>query len=214
MKRLLAATSLFALVAGGAAFAQTSTGPTSPGQMPNDQYHGNSNQMRGVTGATPGNQAMPSGSGSMSNGGASSGTDAMSNRGGASSGGMTSSNGTGQNVSQDEVKQAQTELKQHGLYKGQVDGVLGPQTRNAIAQYQKQNGLRETAQLDQATMQHLMQGGRSGTSSGSSGAGTSNGSSTGGSAGSMGGGAGSMGNRPGTTGGSSSGATGGTPSTR
>jgi peptidoglycan hydrolase-like protein with peptidoglycan-binding domain len=38
----------------------------------------------------------------------------------------------------------------------QIDGELGPQTRRAIAEYQKQNGLRVTASLDRQTRDSLL----------------------------------------------------------
>ena len=59
------------------------------------------------------------------------------------------------------VKQAQQALKQEGLYKGKVDGKYGPNTKAAVAAFQKQNGLKQSAQLDRATMNKLEQGGGS-----------------------------------------------------
>lgn len=53
------------------------------------------------------------------------------------------------------VKEAQQQLKEQGLYHGQVDGAIGPETRRALTEYQKQNGLRETARLDDATLQRM-----------------------------------------------------------
>jgi peptidoglycan hydrolase-like protein with peptidoglycan-binding domain len=53
------------------------------------------------------------------------------------------------------VRQAQQALKHDGLYKGRIDGINGPQTRSAVAQFQKQHGLKQTAQLDPKTMQKL-----------------------------------------------------------
>ena len=80
-----------------------------------------------------------------------------------------SSMSTGQ--SSDEVRQAQQALQSEHLYNGQVDGIMGPQTRQALRQYQHQNGLKETAQLDQQTMQKLTS--NQPTSAGSSGSGAS-----------------------------------------
>lgn len=53
------------------------------------------------------------------------------------------------------VKEAQTQLKDQGLYNGQIDGIAGPQTRAAVRAYQKREGLRQTAQLDRETVQHM-----------------------------------------------------------
>jgi peptidoglycan hydrolase-like protein with peptidoglycan-binding domain len=62
-----------------------------------------------------------------------------------------------------QVMQAQQALKQKGLYDGPVDGKVGPETRSAISQFQKQSGLRQSAQLDEPTMDNL-QGSGAGSS--------------------------------------------------
>jgi peptidoglycan hydrolase-like protein with peptidoglycan-binding domain len=56
-----------------------------------------------------------------------------------------------QHLSQDQVKQVQQHLKSSGLYKGEVDGEIGPETKQAISQFQQQNGLNQTGALDQQT---------------------------------------------------------------
>jgi peptidoglycan hydrolase-like protein with peptidoglycan-binding domain len=53
------------------------------------------------------------------------------------------------------IKQAQQILQRDGLYRGRIDGIDGSKTRHAIAQFQKQNGLRVTARLDRKTMASL-----------------------------------------------------------
>jgi peptidoglycan hydrolase-like protein with peptidoglycan-binding domain len=70
--------------------------------------------------------------------------------------------------SSDNVRQAQEALQDQGLYKGQVDGKLGPQTKHALAQFQKQKGLKQTAQLDQPTLNDLQNGAMSGSDNASS----------------------------------------------
>ncbi len=55
----------------------------------------------------------------------------------------------------EQLRQAQSELKQQGLYKGKVDGILGPKTKNALTAYQKREGLQQTASLDHDTLQRL-----------------------------------------------------------
>jgi len=65
----------------------------------------------------------------------------------------TSSTATSESPAQ--VMQAQQALKQKGLYTGPVDGKVGPETRSAISQFQKQTGLQQTAQLDEQTMDSL-----------------------------------------------------------
>jgi peptidoglycan hydrolase-like protein with peptidoglycan-binding domain len=51
----------------------------------------------------------------------------------------------------DDFRQAQLELRNMGLYNGSLDGVLGPETKRALDQFQKDNGLDRTATLDQQT---------------------------------------------------------------
>ena len=73
---------------------------------------------------------------------------------------------TAANLSKDDFRQAQLELRNMGLYNGSLDGVLGPDTKRALDQFQKDNGLDRTATLDQLTMVALF--GNIGTSQGSS----------------------------------------------
>lgn len=61
-------------------------------------------------------------------------------------------------MSQSDIQQAQHQLKAQGLYRGAIDGILGPQTEQALSQFQQQNGLPQTADLDQQTMSRLMGG--------------------------------------------------------
>jgi peptidoglycan hydrolase-like protein with peptidoglycan-binding domain len=108
-----------------------------------------------------------------------------------------SNSSTGAGASHSDVTQAQTALKEKGLYSGPIDGRIGPKTRQAISQFQRQNGLKQTAQLDSRTMSELQGGG--GTS-GSGAAAPSNSSPSAPSGSSTGSGAGAM-PPPGGTGG-------------
>jgi peptidoglycan hydrolase-like protein with peptidoglycan-binding domain len=54
-------------------------------------------------------------------------------------------------VNQDNIKKLQETLRDKGYYSGQVDGVLGPQTRAGIRQYQKSENLPVTGHLDGET---------------------------------------------------------------
>ena len=87
------------------------------------------------------------------------------------SGGSMSSSAAG-GASQDDIRQAQEALQDQGLYKGQIDGKWGPRTKQAVSQFQKKNGLKQTAQLDQQTLDDL-QNNSSGSSSGSMSGGSS-----------------------------------------
>ena len=53
------------------------------------------------------------------------------------------------------IANVQSALQEQGYYQGEIDGLLGPQTRAAIADYQRNNGLEETAAIDQPTLQSL-----------------------------------------------------------
>jgi peptidoglycan hydrolase-like protein with peptidoglycan-binding domain len=59
---------------------------------------------------------------------------------------------TAANLSKDDVRQAQLELRNMGLYKGSLDGVVGPESKRGLEQFQKNNGLDRTARLDGQTM--------------------------------------------------------------
>jgi peptidoglycan hydrolase-like protein with peptidoglycan-binding domain len=59
------------------------------------------------------------------------------------------------NLSNNEIKQVQEQLKTAGIYKGKADGKMGPETKQAIQQFQQQQGLQATGELDQQTMAAL-----------------------------------------------------------
>jgi peptidoglycan hydrolase-like protein with peptidoglycan-binding domain len=60
------------------------------------------------------------------------------------------------NLSKDDVRWAQVELRTLGLYSASLDGVIGPETKRALAEFQKANGLKQTATLDQQTADALI----------------------------------------------------------
>jgi hypothetical protein len=53
------------------------------------------------------------------------------------------------------IANVQTALQQQGYYQGEVDGLIGPITREAIAGYQRDHGLYETSSIDQPTLESL-----------------------------------------------------------
>jgi peptidoglycan hydrolase-like protein with peptidoglycan-binding domain len=59
-------------------------------------------------------------------------------------------------IGEDTIKAVQSKLRTAGLYKGQVDGIVGPKTRDAIKQYQSQAGLQPSGRLDQRTLAKLI----------------------------------------------------------
>lgn len=69
-------------------------------------------------------------------------------------------------LSNDDIRQAQLGLRHAGLYSGSLDGVIGPQTKRALMEFQKDYDLDQTATLDGSTMVTMF--GNIGTSEGSS----------------------------------------------
>jgi len=62
---------------------------------------------------------------------------------------------TGDSVRKDDIRWAQVELRDRGFYKGSLDGILGPEMKRALGQFQKNNGLGRTASLDEQTWEEL-----------------------------------------------------------
>ena len=60
------------------------------------------------------------------------------------------------NLSKDDIRWAQVELHTRGLYNGSLDGVVGPETKQALLGFQVSNGLKRTATLDQQTADALI----------------------------------------------------------
>src|SRR5437764_12132406 len=56
------------------------------------------------------------------------------------------------------IADVQAVLQQMGYYKGEVDGLLGQMTREALTAYQGDNGLTTTAAIDQPTLDALGMG--------------------------------------------------------
>lgn len=176
MKRLLVATSVFALALGGAAMAQSNYGApnaAAPGanstNTPMDSG-GNVNATGSSTETQPGQGSGAGSQGSMGaqNSGAAGSQDSMQSK-------APSENGSATQVSANDIRHAQRSLKHQGLYKGRIDGKFGPETRSAVNEFQKQNGLPQTASLDEQTMNDLRSAGKGMSHGGSSTGGSSNG---------------------------------------
>ena len=56
------------------------------------------------------------------------------------------------------IADVQGVLQEMGYYKGEVDGLLGPLTREALTSYQEQQGLAPTAAIDEPTLDALGMG--------------------------------------------------------
>jgi peptidoglycan hydrolase-like protein with peptidoglycan-binding domain len=62
---------------------------------------------------------------------------------------------TGDPLRTNDIRWAQVELRVRGLYNGSLDGILGPETKRALSQFQQMNGLGRTASLDAQTWEAL-----------------------------------------------------------
>ncbi|HLI82930.1 MAG TPA: peptidoglycan-binding domain-containing protein [Bryobacteraceae bacterium] len=54
-----------------------------------------------------------------------------------------------------DVRAAQRRLRRQGLYHGKIDGILGPQTREALLRYQRRNRLYADGRLTRQTAEHM-----------------------------------------------------------
>lgn len=68
---------------------------------------------------------------------------------------MTSAASSVTDLSQ-ELRQAQAALKAAGFYKGAIDGIIGPETEDALRKYQQQAGLPQSGRLDHTTLSRLL----------------------------------------------------------
>jgi len=64
-------------------------------------------------------------------------------------------NGYGDESANSTVAAAQERLAREDFYHGQIDGIIGPETRRAVARYQSSHGLRVTGDLTTDTLQDL-----------------------------------------------------------
>ncbi len=53
------------------------------------------------------------------------------------------------------VRDVQLELRRRGFYGGEIDGIFGPRTRDAVAAYQDRRGLPVTGAIDRETLRAL-----------------------------------------------------------
>jgi peptidoglycan hydrolase-like protein with peptidoglycan-binding domain len=58
-------------------------------------------------------------------------------------------------ATKEQIKQAQTMLKQRGLYGGDVNGKLDTETRAGLKKYQEGEGLKATGTLNRATLEKM-----------------------------------------------------------
>jgi peptidoglycan hydrolase-like protein with peptidoglycan-binding domain len=149
MKRLLIATSILALATASVAFAQNNPA-SSPLTTSSPSMTGGPN--------TGGRYQTGEGAGGDLNSGPDKTSAARSMNAPHEGMAQSASASTGRHGAS-RVRQAQIALKQKGLYDGPIDGKEGPRTRTAITQFQKQNGLQQSAQLNRRTLNALQAGG-------------------------------------------------------
>jgi peptidoglycan hydrolase-like protein with peptidoglycan-binding domain len=68
------------------------------------------------------------------------------------------------NLGAPEIRQVQIALKEKGFYRGEPDGVLGPETTQAIITFQQQQGFQANGRIDKQTVTALGVSNLSGTS--------------------------------------------------
>lgn len=61
----------------------------------------------------------------------------------------------GDALRKDDVRWAQLELRNRGLYRGSLDGVLGSESKRALSRFQQINDLDRTGSLDRRTWEAL-----------------------------------------------------------
>jgi hypothetical protein len=163
MRRLLLATvSVVALGLGGAGLA-LAAGPMNS----NAGTGAGTNMPNAAATSQPGYN-----SGAGANMGANSGTGTSGyDQGMNANTGMSGMNGSsqwgtsGHTSWHNQVMEVQQKLQADDLYSGKIDGIMGPETRQALQQYQQKNGLQVTARLDQQTLNSILGNGAAGQGS-------------------------------------------------
>ncbi|MGH7793949.1 MAG: peptidoglycan-binding domain-containing protein [Candidatus Binatia bacterium] len=74
---------------------------------------------------------------------------------GSARGGMQGQRTAGQQLSKDKVKAIQEALKDKGNDPGQIDGIMGPKTQQALRAFQKSENLQVTGRVDEKTASAL-----------------------------------------------------------
>ena len=158
MRELLKMTAggLIAVLAVTPALAQTGTMPKQEQPAPRNQ---------GGTTPPPAATSPDSSSTGVQKPGTSTQDSTMKGTKGTTGSGMSQDSSTPRDMSTDSmrgmkgakanVRQAQEALKAQGHDPGPVDGVMGPQTKDALRAYQRAQNLTETGQLDQQTTDKL-----------------------------------------------------------
>lgn len=147
MQRILTAAAVIALGIGTAGITQAQTTPAvAPSTAPSSTMP---DQAPGTTSPAMPNAGVPSAAGTPA--------------AGPSAANYPAAAGPSLTLSRQQIEHAQHALRQQGLYHGRIDGLLGRETQQAIAQFQQSQGLQQTATIDQETLNRLMGGSTMGT---------------------------------------------------
>ncbi|MBN9461166.1 MAG: peptidoglycan-binding protein [Burkholderiales bacterium] len=152
LRSLILASSLAAL-AGGLQVASAQNQPPTPSYERSPGTATSPGTIRGDNAASPGSGS--SGESGAMNGKSSGSQPQDSNASTDKSMGSTAAPKASAGQSSDTVRQAQEALEAKGHDVGTADGVMGPKTRTALLEYQKQQNIPQTGRLDQATLAAL-----------------------------------------------------------
>jgi peptidoglycan hydrolase-like protein with peptidoglycan-binding domain len=136
--------STLALALGGTLIASTAFAQATTGTPPSDQPSSQAEKAKGAPTDTSGTTRQPTG--------APSGDTSRMDAGKPDDRGKRAARGAG---NREQVRAAQQALKDQGLYDADVDGIIGPKTREAIREFQKRENLKETGRLDAETLAKL-----------------------------------------------------------
>ncbi|HXG05342.1 MAG TPA: peptidoglycan-binding domain-containing protein [Candidatus Binatia bacterium] len=150
--RSVLALSFAAVLVASAAFAQATTGSS-----PKDQPSAQAEKAKGAQTETSGTTGQPAGTPGPATGEAgkpdAAKGDAM--KGDAMKADADKGKRAARGGNREQVRAAQQALKDKGLYDAEVDGIMGPKTREAIREFQKKENLKETGRLDAETLARL-----------------------------------------------------------
>src|SRR3954470_799348 len=144
-------------------------------QASSQGYSSQSRSTASNSGASGGSSSAPgssySGSAATNQGSTASSQNYGSSSSMSSNVGSSRSSSARAGGSSSEIADVQQHLQQLGYYKGRIDGVWGKQSRQAMAQFQRSQGMQASGQIDDQSLQALNSGStsRSTTSTGSSG---------------------------------------------
>jgi peptidoglycan hydrolase-like protein with peptidoglycan-binding domain len=151
------ALSFAAALVAGTAFAQATTGSS-----PKDQPSAQAEKAKGAQTETSGTTRQPAGTPGTATGETgkpdAAKSDAMKGdamKGDAMKGDADKGKRAARGGNREQVRAAQQALKDKGLYDAEVDGLMGPKTREAIREFQKKENLKETGRLDAETLARL-----------------------------------------------------------